>query len=81
MELTFDPDGDHLYIHLSEAGIARTLAVSREIVVDLDADGAPVGIELLRVSQWAGEDAHFHLRFELPGHGEIALDIPFPDAE
>lgn len=81
MELTFDPDGDHLYVHVSEGAIARTLAVSREIVVDLDAEGAPVGIELLRVSQWAGEDEQFHLRFELPGHGEVVLDIPFPEAD
>ncbi len=45
--LTYDPDVKALYIQLSDNEIAETLELSESVYVDVDADGEPVGFEIL----------------------------------
>ncbi len=63
--LSYDADVRALYIKLSGAAIAETVELSRTTYVDIDANGDPVGFEILnadpaliaRVPATAGETA------------------------
>ena len=46
MRLSYHSDTDSLYIHLSEKPGADAVEVSEDLVVDVDADGVPVGIDV-----------------------------------
>jgi uncharacterized protein YuzE len=48
--LTYDPEVKALYIQLSENEIAETLELSESVYVDVDADGEPVGFEILHAA-------------------------------
>lgn len=48
MVVTYDPDADATYVSLSEGEVARTDSLSDLIAVDLNAAGAPIGVELLK---------------------------------
>ena len=45
---TYDFDADALYIELAEPKAARTVQVDNGTLVDLDADGQVVGIEVIQ---------------------------------
>jgi uncharacterized protein YuzE len=45
--LTYDREANALYIRFSSASVAETVELSESVYVDLDADGAPVGFEVL----------------------------------
>ena len=50
----YDAETDVLYVRLAEAGpggVARTRELDGRRLIDLDASGRPVGIELLYVSE------------------------------
>ena len=47
MRVDFDPEVQAWYLTLSDAPVAKTVHVSDEVVVDLDASGAVVGVEFL----------------------------------
>ena len=47
MRVDFDPEVQAWYLTLSDAPVARTVHVSDEVVVDVDASGAVVGVEFL----------------------------------
>jgi uncharacterized protein YuzE len=53
MKIEYDAGVDALYIHVQEpvVPVARSVVVDEGRVVDLDASGNPVGIELLDVSE------------------------------
>ena len=58
-EATYDPEADALYVRLSDQPRkGPTLEVTDSYMVDLDADGEPVGVELLGVLA----DAQRHAR-------------------
>lgn len=55
MKISFDRTADAGYIKISKKKIDRTTPVSEYCNVDLDTQGAVVGIELLFISQYAGD--------------------------
>lgn len=46
MRLSYHPDTDSLYIHFSGKPGVEVVEVSEDVVVDVDADGVPVGIDV-----------------------------------
>ena len=46
-----DTDADALYVTLTPASVARQVVITDELVVDVDAAGQPVGVEVLSVSR------------------------------
>ncbi len=52
MRTSYDPDADAFYARFAPEGvaIARTDEVAPGVMIDLDADGQMVGIEVLSVS-------------------------------
>lgn len=46
MRLNYHSDTDSLYIHLSENPGADVIELSKDVAVDLDVDGNPVGIDI-----------------------------------
>lgn len=56
MRLTYDPEADALYLKLGTARIARTEEVAPSVMLDLDAAGDIVGVEVLGVSRLPGAE-------------------------
>lgn len=48
-EVTFDAEADAAYIQLGDAPVARTVDHGGRVLVDVDADGQPVGVEIIGV--------------------------------
>lgn len=48
--ITYDRDANALYIQFSMNEIAETVALSDSVYVDVDADGEPVGFEILHAA-------------------------------
>ena len=51
MKLHYDPETDSLYIDLSDRSGADVREVVDGLLVDLDADGHPVGIDIQHASR------------------------------
>jgi uncharacterized protein YuzE len=51
MKTLYDPDGDALYLRFAESNIVESEEVSEGLIVDYDADGRIVAIELLDASK------------------------------
>ncbi len=49
MKIEYDQEANALYITLREAQVAKTNEVTDNFIVDLDAEGRPIGIEILHV--------------------------------
>lgn len=45
--ITCDPDAKALYIQLSDADVLEAVELARNVYLDLDANGEPVGFEIL----------------------------------
>lgn len=56
MNVEYDRQADAIYIRLKEAAVATTRELDDNLIVDLDAAGKMVGIELLFVSDYLGPD-------------------------
>jgi uncharacterized protein YuzE len=48
--VTYDPGVKALYLRFSEAEITETLELSDDVYIDVDADGQPVGFEVLNAA-------------------------------
>lgn len=48
IEVTIDESGSAIYMYLSEKPVAKTVAASDSINVDVDTDGEVVGVELMK---------------------------------
>lgn len=73
---TYDEEADALYILLApeaDMEIDRTVGLSDRLHVDVDADGRPVGVELLYPSQSGVDLAPLRERFGL----ELRLPFTF----
>lgn len=46
MRLSYHPDTDSLYIHLKEKPSVDVVELAENVVVDVDDDGVPVGIDI-----------------------------------
>lgn len=49
VKITYDPEVDAMYIQWSDQPVANTREMPDGTVVDYDAQGQPVGVELLNV--------------------------------
>jgi uncharacterized protein YuzE len=57
MELRYDLNVGALYIRLTDQAVARTREIDDNTVVDIDADGGIVGIEVISIGHpWALDD-------------------------
>jgi uncharacterized protein YuzE len=61
-EYTYDQEADAIYITFSDKRVATTRALDDLRVIDYADDGAPVGIELLCVSEGVITDDLPHLK-------------------
>jgi uncharacterized protein YuzE len=51
MKITYDAEGDALYIRLREVDLADSMDVEEGVTVDLDGEGHIAGIEILDASK------------------------------
>ena len=51
MKTRYDPDADALYVRFSEAKIVESEEVSNGVILDFDAEGRIVAIEVLDASK------------------------------
>jgi uncharacterized protein YuzE len=51
MKIDYDPEVDALYVRLGEVAIQESEEVQPGIILDFDAAGNVVGVEVLRASQ------------------------------
>ena len=51
MKITYDPEGDALYIRLREVDLADSTDLEEGVTVDLDAEGHIAGLEILDASK------------------------------
>ncbi len=56
MRIDYDPQADAIYLRLRAGEVADTLATGKHIYVDVDAEGLPLGIEILFVSRLLTQD-------------------------
>lgn len=57
LSTSFDQDADAMYIKLAEGDIARTIDLNEGTLVDLDADGNVLGVEVIHpVGGWPVEE-------------------------
>jgi uncharacterized protein YuzE len=59
MRTSYDPEADALYVRFAEAPIVESEEVADGVVLDLDADGHIVAIELLDASKHIAAGAEF----------------------
>jgi uncharacterized protein YuzE len=57
MKSRYDPEADALYVSFSDAPIIESEEVRPGFILDFDADGRAVGIEVLDASERLPEDA------------------------
>jgi len=69
MKLAYDPDTDSLYIHLTERPAADSTEVAAGVVLDFDASGALVGIDVQHASHTADLQRLFVSRLPLQEPG------------
>ena len=56
MRIEYGGEADALYIHLREIPVADTTDIEEGVVIDLDAEGHIVGIEILDASRRLGPE-------------------------
>ncbi|NOT01252.1 MAG: DUF2283 domain-containing protein [Phycisphaerales bacterium] len=64
MKLKVDEQNDALFLRLNEAAIVESEEVQPGVILDYDAQGRVVGVELLRVRDRAGGASLRNLIFE-----------------
>ena len=64
MKLKVDHDADALYLRLDEEAIVESEEVQPGVILDYDAAGRVVGVEILHVAGRVGPEAARSLSFE-----------------
>ena len=59
MKITHDKRANAIYIHLTDGKFHHNQVINDDVILDIDADGAVIGIELLGVSDWVSEPDEF----------------------
>ena len=59
MKTTYDPEADALYVRFADASIVESEEVADGVVLDFDAEGRIVAIELLDASKHVAAGARF----------------------
>jgi uncharacterized protein YuzE len=83
MKMTYDVRGDVLYIILRkevETDVDRTIQVNDYVLVDVDAQGRPLGIEVLNAQRLAGDESVTEVDVELLSLDAVRVLTERPDA-
>jgi uncharacterized protein YuzE len=64
MRITYDPEGNVLYIELRAAEPANSMDLDDGVTADLDIDGRIIGIEFLDARERIGEQSLTSISFE-----------------
>ncbi len=64
MKLNYDPETDSLYIHLRDIPSVDSREISDGLILDFDADGVAVGIDIQHAGKMA--DIHFLTTTKIP---------------
>ena len=67
MKLTVDREADALYLDLNESPAADSEEISPGVILDYNAEGKVVGIEMLYLSKRVGTEKLDHLQMEAVG--------------
>jgi uncharacterized protein YuzE len=67
MKLTIDREADALYLDLDEAPAAETEEISPGVILDYDAGGQVVGIEMLYLSKRVSPEKLGRMQMETVG--------------
>lgn len=67
MKLTVDREADALYLDLNESPAADSEEISPGVILDYNADGKVVGIEMLYLSKRVGAEKLDRLQMETVG--------------
>ena len=67
MKLTIDREADALYLDLDEAPAADSEEISPGVILDYNAEGKVVGIEMLYLSKRVTDDKLKRMLFETVG--------------
>jgi uncharacterized protein YuzE len=59
MKTTYDPEADALYVRFAEASVVESEEVADGVVLDFDAEGRIVAIEVLDASKHVAAGAQF----------------------
>jgi len=51
MKIEFDPIADAMYVELAEGGIEKTEEIKPGLILDYDANGNVLGVEMLYISK------------------------------
>ncbi len=57
MKIEYDPEANALYITLREGRVHHTEEVTESLSVDIDAEGRPLGIEILDARELVGVES------------------------
>ena len=74
MRITYDPEGDVLYIELRSADPVNSVDLEEGVTADLDAQGTIIGLEILDARERLGEQSLSSISYEhlLPQHGSTS---------
>ena len=64
MKITYDPEGDVLYIELRHAPASDSTDVEEGVTVDLDSEGHIIGVEILDASERMAPDELANVHYE-----------------
>lgn len=67
MKLTIDREADALYLDLDEAPAAESEEISPGVILDYNAEGKVVGIEMLYLSKRVAQDQLKRMQIETVG--------------
>ena len=59
MKTTYDPEADALYVRFADASVVESEEVADGVVLDFDAEGRIVAIEVLDASKHVSAGANF----------------------
>lgn len=76
LQINYDPQADAIYIRLREGEVDNTVPVGKYIYADVDANGVPLGLEILFASRVMASkeltSVSFNISQMLPAHQAVA---------
>lgn len=65
MQINYDPEADALYIQLVKGDVEDTLQAGKYVYVDVDAEGVPLGVEILFVGRTLAREDMTSITFNI----------------
>lgn len=75
MFVEYDTEAQATYLRISKAAIVRTRTIDETVLVDLDAEGNPVGVELLTPPRQADHKGIKRLMDEYPNLADSIYEV------